>query len=104
MNNVIAEIRAAEKNANDVKLQAEKEAEAIIAKAKRNGKDYIDNTVAAANVRAAELVKEAEETARVSVKMKIADAEKEAREILTIAESRMDSAILRIVERIADNI
>ena len=76
----------------------------MLSQEKMNGRKLIDKAAAAANKKAELIIKQAEEKAEADVNNKIKAAEKEAKEILIIAESRMDSAVSEIVEGIVNDI
>lgn len=104
MRSIIEEIKLAEQNAENFKVQAQKEVEAIIAKTKSNGKEHIENTIIKANNKAEELIKQAEKEAAVYIKYQINEAEKEADKIMKKAQTRMDKAVVKIAEGIVSNL
>ena len=63
MQDVIDKIRSAEKSGDEIRGQAEKEAEAMLSQEKVNGRKHIDETVAAAGKRAGDIIEQAEKKA-----------------------------------------
>lgn len=104
MKDVIDKIRSAEKSAEEIKAQAEKEADLILSQVKAEGRKYIEEAVAAANIKAEEIITMAEKESKYSAEAAIAAAEKEADESVIIAQSRMDSAVLKILEGVVSDI
>lgn len=104
MQEVIDKIRAAEKEAEALKAKARKEAEDAVVQAEIRGKKQKEDAAAQAVRKADKLMKQAQEKAAAEGETRIRTARREADEILKIAESRMDYAALKIVEGIVDHI
>lgn len=100
MQDIIDKIKAAEKEAENAKSRAQKEADEILAEAKTAGKKFIDDKILCAGAEAKNMAEKAQKEAADMSAKKVASAEKEADEILKTAYGRMDAAVDKIVERV----
>lgn len=97
-------IKAAEKEAVEMKFNAMEKASEAVTRAKEEGRQYVEYTVADAKKAAEKMVKQAEKDVLKAAGSKVKSAADEAEKLMKHSEEKLEHAAHKVVEEITDRI
>lgn len=104
MREVIDRIKAAEKEAEDIKRRARQKVELDAEKARDDGRKHVEDAVMRANAAARQLIRKAEIEGTDTAEKRVKAAGEDAIRIMELSEGRLEQAAHEIVKGIMENI